>query len=312
MNGKPPGKLPSSHLNMISETLLAQVRNIPCEFNRKPRALFEAKRWKATEFRMFLLYIGPVVLRKSLNSDKYKHFISLHFSMSLLSVANNSDDIEYARQLLKYFVKSFIVLYGSENVSHNIHNLLHICDDVEHFGPLDIFSAFPFENHMQYFKKFVRKGEKPLEQIVKRINEQNILLEINKFKTDTYPKLLEEHFGGPTVGLLVKKQYKKVIFDNFLLSLSEPDNCCSIENKIILIKNIVLNTENQLLIIGQKFLKKRDFYEKPYSSALGIYLVEDLGPLCFYQGDRINQKYVKLDFDDKNVVFPLLHLKTRK
>lgn len=69
-------------------------------------------------------------------------------------------------------MKSFIILYGSENVSHNIHNLLHICDDVEYFDLLDSFSAFPFENHMQYFKKFVRKGEKPLEQIVKHIKYQ--------------------------------------------------------------------------------------------------------------------------------------------
>lgn len=78
----------------------------------------------------------------------------------------------------------------------------NICDD----GPLDTFSAFPFENHMQYFKKIFRKGDKPLEQIVKRISEQKIATQFNINELECFPKLSEEHFSGPTLGLLVKKQ----------------------------------------------------------------------------------------------------------
>lgn len=308
LNGKPPGKLSFLQINSISESLLAQVKNIPYEFNRKPRCLHETKRWKATEFRMFLFYIGPVVLKNNVKEDIYKHFISLHFSMSLLSVMKNPGDLEYARTLLKYFVKYFIVLYGSENVSHNVHNLLHTCDDVQYFGPLDSFSAFPFENHMQYFKKFVRKGERPLEQIVKRINEQDVST-LNNHQSKTFPVLAEEHFGGSTLGIVVKKQYKKLFFQQFMLSVAEPDNCCFIENEIILIKNIIVDKEDKILIIGQKFLKQSDFYGCPSSSDIGIYLVTDLSPLLSYHTDKISYKCMKLDFGDKNVTFPLLHLK---
>ena len=36
---------------------------IPHEFNRKPRGLEDSDRWKATECRTFLCYVGIVVLK---------------------------------------------------------------------------------------------------------------------------------------------------------------------------------------------------------------------------------------------------------
>ncbi|KAF4527066.1 hypothetical protein B566_EDAN013511 [Ephemera danica] len=39
-----------------------------------------------------------------------------------------------------------VTLYGEEHVSINVHALCHLCDDVRRFGPIDRFSAFPYEN----------------------------------------------------------------------------------------------------------------------------------------------------------------------
>ena len=52
--------------------------HIPREFARKPCSLSDVIRWKATELRQFLLYIGPVVLRGVLPEPLYENFILPH------------------------------------------------------------------------------------------------------------------------------------------------------------------------------------------------------------------------------------------
>lgn len=54
--GKPKKKLSFHQISEISKLLADERDKIPSEFNRKPRSLLESKRWKATEFRTFILY----------------------------------------------------------------------------------------------------------------------------------------------------------------------------------------------------------------------------------------------------------------
>lgn len=146
------------------------------EFSRKPRSLNDVDRWKATEFRQFLLYTGPVVLKLVLRKDLYNHFFSLSVAIRILAdrklclVMN-----DYAQSLLRWFVLHYGELYGSDNITHNIHNLVHLASDVTRFGCLDQFSAFKFENCLQAIKKQVKNSQKPLHQIVNRITEENAL-----------------------------------------------------------------------------------------------------------------------------------------
>jgi len=60
-----------------SEELLSIQTYVPREFGRKPRSVAEILRWKAVEFRQFLLYTGPVVLLHVLPEVLCQNFMLL-------------------------------------------------------------------------------------------------------------------------------------------------------------------------------------------------------------------------------------------
>lgn len=126
----------------VSSFLLAVREHIPTDFCRQPRSLTEIDRWKATEFRLFLLYCGPVVLKGILPDTFYKHFLLLFVASTILSDKNLSITYtDYASSLLSSFVNGVVELYGRTELVYNIHCLLHIVDDVARYGPLDSYSA---------------------------------------------------------------------------------------------------------------------------------------------------------------------------
>ena len=97
------------------------------DFARQPRSIKELPRWKATELRQFLLYLGVVVLKPNLPAPFYNNFLCLHVAVKYLAseewcrVFN-----EHAHDLLVSYVTQSHTLYTPNFVSHNIHCLLHV------------------------------------------------------------------------------------------------------------------------------------------------------------------------------------------
>ena len=145
-------------LDLISDRLESFYEEIPTDFARRPRSLEFVKKWKATECRQFLLYSGPVALKGIINEEMYDNFITLHIAIRLLTDpdrALNLATLNVAQELLSDFVNSFTVIYGPRYVSHNIHNVLHVVEDVKKFGILDNYSAFSFESFIFFYKKII-------------------------------------------------------------------------------------------------------------------------------------------------------------
>ena len=156
----------------ISQLLHHLRQYTPLEFARRPRFLQELKKWKATEFRQFLLYTGPMILKKILPEKHYKNFMKLHVAIKILATPKMCIDYnELAQRLITFFVKDCKDLYGKRFICYNIHSLLHLSEDVMTFGHLESFSTFPFENHLRLYKPMIRKGEFVLVQVVTRIME---------------------------------------------------------------------------------------------------------------------------------------------
>lgn len=310
--GKPSTKLQYRHIVSIDQSLTKLSSCIPLEFNRKPRNISDFKRWKATEFRQFLLYTGPVVLKPILSKERYLHFLTLHVAIYILSsFSSNNDMIDYAEKLLHYFLEVFITLYGQEHISHNVHNLLHLTDDVKLLGPLDNFSAFKFENYMQVLKNKLRKHEKPLEQIINRIKEMEVINFKNRNKSVSCPLFEKKHFDGPIFpNQFSESQYKQLTFKNYSLTTSEPNNCCCLnDGTIVLIKNFA-NINSKSFVFGHRYLTKTPYYEKPCeSSEINIFcLGEEIGALEHWDINSISFKFIKVPIERKCIVFPMVHL----
>ena len=168
-----PARLSESQIAQINERLIQMTNQFPSEFQRKPRTLDQRQFFKATEFRLFLLYTGPIVLKGIVKRDFYQHFLLLSCAIRILATEDpqfrTGARINIAEQMLKTFVENASEQYGILFPVYNIHNLLHLHEDVrKHNAPLDAMSCFAFENFNQQIKKCVRKKHQTVAQIIKR------------------------------------------------------------------------------------------------------------------------------------------------
>ncbi|CAI6367351.1 unnamed protein product [Macrosiphum euphorbiae] len=316
-------RLPSQSVKLISNRLMHLKSNITRDFARIPRGLNEVLRWKATEFRTFILYTGPVVLKSIISPECYEHFLCLHVSMTVLLSPSHGYLLNFIDKLLSYYVKKFGEIYGEEFLSHNLHALVHLCDDYNKFGPLDNCSCFMFENFMQFLKKMVRSKARPLEQVIKRNEELNKFgrLEITCTQI-TENECKNRHNEGPLIEGCSSPQFKIVSMKNVLIKIRSLSDCYIgyfNSNKKLIIMNVVnvcYHRESQAnVFLGRIFNTVKPFYTKPIDSLkLGIASVSDLSDdLMICNINKTNlKKYMALDLNDDiniKIVFPILHSK---
>ena len=125
-------KLSSQSISTFNCLLLEMKRFIPKEFNRKPRPLSKLSPWKAAELRLFLLYVGVVLLKHQgmLTKARYRHFLKFSVAMRILLSSNTCDeDMPLCSKLLKKFCYDGIQLYDRGFITYNIHSLIHLVDD---------------------------------------------------------------------------------------------------------------------------------------------------------------------------------------
>jgi hypothetical protein len=297
----------------LSERLIFFALYCPVEFARKPRALDELPRWKATEFREFLLYSGPFILEGLLSDELYKHLMLLFVSIRILASKQQAVMYcDYASELLVKFVTDAEVLYGKQIMVYNVHCLIHLAEDVKRLGCLDEFSAFLFENKLGQLKKLVRKPSYPLQQILRRLNEQQ------SFKVTDHSAIVEpvtkfEHNSGPLIAAHPSaKQFKRVKTNQWSLSLKVGENCIMTSEGVpALVRNIVA-ASGTISLICTKFECVSEAFTYPLiSSKLGICKVErQLRSLFSIPLSSVMYKCVYWPIrncEDSFIVIPFLH-----
>ena len=300
--------------SLMSNQMLALKPYICCEFHRKPRALSDIDRWKAVEFRLFLCYVGPVVLRDTLPSELYQHFLIFHVAVTmLLDPLHARERCDDANQLLRKFVSQLPALYGVDSLVYTMHGLIHVSDDVKQFGPLDLYSAFPFENELGQLKKLLRSGKAPVRQLCRRLAEQSACRErtnhVRAEKNNSWPVLSSIHCDGLTCGVQ-GVQYNVMRYLGYVFYRQGTADCYALMKcgKVVKIVNFI--DGETLSLVGHAFVEQSSFYSYPCSSQLlSVFKVNRLcdEPFVFSHTD-IARKCMVLPRKNYFVSYPLLHV----
>lgn len=271
----------------MSEKLCELNGKMPREFARQPRSLTFMDKWKATEFRQFGLYTGPLGLRKNVSDQHYTHFLSFTVALSILLDSNDltrNAYVNYAGELMMYFVKKGKELYGETITSYNVHSLIHLADDVRYFNKsLNDVCAFPFENHLQKLKKGVRNAQNPIAQVAKRITE----MDNSKLK----------HISNSV---------------HSFVSTKKKDGCFMLKtNSFVFVREKGPDEKYVCDVISQR--NTESFFTEPCDSKLvNIVMLKNINLRRYARRQLIEKqefvrKVVCLPFEDGYVLLPMLH-----
>ncbi|CAG7732469.1 unnamed protein product [Allacma fusca] len=306
IKGKIPHRLPSRLVAELSTRNSDLAKYSPSEFVRKPRSFRYLDHFKSTEYRQFLLYTGPVILYGILPTEKFDHFILLHVACRILCTNNVPDEyLVLAQQLLVKFVEEGKKIYGKEFLVYNIHSLVHVVDDVRRYGALDSYSAWPFENRMQFFKKLLRGKQDPLAQVVRRILEMNVsgILHCAKTSTD----------NSDNFKVYMAKGDLRAVYKDHLVSSLHGDNCfLTIDGKIIKVRKILADRTSKVglekMCLEANVLQTSEFKQYPVcSSKLQVFSCsKDIVKLIKISFRELKQKFILLPFSETvDICFPL-------
>ena len=253
-------KLSAAQIQLLNSRLERCKYHLPDDFNRRCRSLEYWTRWKATEYRHFLLYLGPVILKGILKPDVYDNFMKFHVAMFILSnpiLIKNEDNVKYAENLTIDFIYTFQLLYGRENVTSVVHATLHMAEDVLKYGTIESFSAFPFESYLCSIKKLIRKGEKPLQQIARRLSEyDSVKIVHNRYNVnDKKIKVVKVHYNGiiPDAIQNFQNQYKIISINSMNIKVyDDRNNCLMLKDGTVVIALNILMKNNVFYIVGKK------------------------------------------------------------
>ena len=304
----------STRQKSLFDSSLAKIRFcIPSEFNRKLEGgINKFSRWKASELRNFMLYIGVVLLAdEDIISPKiYRSFLCFSIAMKILLSEAQDENMPVVKSLMQKFIKLCISQYGKSFVAYNIHSMEHLDEDYSRYGNLEHVSAFAFESFLgTEVKGVIRSGYQPLKQICASLNRHNF----SEFKeTESTVRVSREcqcshlNFGGSC--------HRNVVLEsgtvyNVAIDSKTKDSCfLTVAGDVCLVYGIH-KTHNEFKFIVKKFINKSNFFDVPTpSSDVGVYSVSKISSTqCIVREIEIASKMMLLPYKNVYVAQSLLH-----
>lgn len=284
-------------------SLLEEIK-LPNEIHRKMRSLDYISLWKGLEYRNFLNYISIVLLKDFLPPKYFHNVVILFCAVRICSAKKYRHLLPVAKALFADFISDYKLLYGTENVTSNIHNLCHVVDEVERFGCLQTLTAYPFESYLHQLKKMVKPGSNALAQAAARISEGMLITPVLDILVDS-----KEKFHGVEIKQTLEH---KLVLSSFILSNKFEDQWFLSKDKSVICFTKVIEKNSHLIIEGQELVEKHNYFETPFSSqTLHIYIADshkrNLSKIKQYSSENILCKLVALPRNEGTVFIPLIH-----
>ena len=213
---------------------------LPAEFHRKIRSFRSISYFKATEFRSILLYTGPLLFKGIIPIEYYNHFLYLHFAMYVFIGTSHRHYYDNATSCIQHFLRDLKEFFSESAYTFNAHLLSHIPEFVQQLGPLDKFSAFPFENYLYLLKQRIKTGTYIFEQSINSV-------------------------------LTSRSFYSNVSHKKFVFSNKYPNNIALVLDHSNIVPIIITSVSDLYVASGFLLTFKSYFYVHPYpSSSIGI------------------------------------------
>lgn len=295
----------------ISDSLLREMNReiasfasyTPSDFQRRLVPTKYLSNWKATSYRQFILYAGPVLLKGKLADYKFSHFLLFHCAMRILRdrrLVKDEENLAEAERLLAQFVRHYNDYFGAHKTVYCAHSLLHLVDDVRYFKlPLQDLSCYDFENFLKSIVNSVHSGMKISVQIRNRLCYQNSL--DVKCLVNEKPKITQSKNGKTTL------EYHRMSIrfptnnDSYILTNDqEVLQVLSIQRSSSRSGSFILNC-----IV---FEKVGSLYKSPIDSAeFFIFKVKKTDEMKLCSIDKVVAKIFLMPYKELYVCVPLLH-----
>ena len=302
-------KLSAAQISQLSTCIKSFSTYFPPELPRRPRGLNTLDKWKAVEFKNFLLYIGIIVLRGIVADNVYEHFLMLSLGIRILNsnLINYPSYMDCAQAILITFVEHAPTFLGRKFMSFNVHSLIHLVDQCQNFGKLLDFSAFTFENFLFTVKESVTSGKNPLESVKRKMethsyacyedhdNKQKIIVGHCTLKSENEFEIRSLTFNSE---IMSKKKC------NCYWMLKENDMII----KVIKIVRNVMDPVSRIIVKAQRAEKMEDYFTRPIPSKdVGIFKVIFQNNIVNIQIEEIKCKVLGLPIDQGTLIFQFCH-----
>lgn len=288
----------------ISKRIERFAKTQPVEFQRTLRTFVgNLGLMKGTEFRQYLLFIFPLLLKGIVSEAIIENFIKLQIASIIFGHQRFEQYYNEADELMRMFIQEFAEIYHPRHVVYVEHSLCHIKPFVEKYGPWDNFSTFEYESYNSRVKEMLHGNVMPLTQIANRIveiyNAPQYRIGCEKTNIEVKDRQSDGSFSTLKYYDLTFKTNKE-IGQNFVLLKS------GVAVKLLMIEYDILSCKVKLT--GKPFKHRSSVYSCVNTMRFNIFKssYEFNKPFTF-EVDEIDAKFWKLDINNSNVsaYFPL-------